>query len=300
MSGKAAQRKVKQPVTRNRSTLANAKGNGDTHSRTPSPLVDNSQNGIIDNAAAGRRFLEKRLLFMPEGHPVTTATMAATLHQIAELDKIPLEAAQAIRAAAYLLDKMDEGVIAATARDAVNDQLAYMNDELKTMTGHFLATMETGLEKQLATVTEATKGFVATSARSYKDALLKSNQTPVDTDPRILAREGIKARQFLLDFPVDLETRELSQAEVVKRFNEAVVGAGGSASMHRIRTVERLANKGLLGEFLTDEGAKWFAQEANFDKFVTALGTLGRGACVKKRNHPIIAYYVPLHLNTVI
>ncbi|KAF8799552.1 hypothetical protein BYT27DRAFT_7038627, partial [Phlegmacium glaucopus] len=105
-------------------------------------------------------------------------------------------------------------------------------------------------------------------------------------------------RQFLLDFPVDSDTRELSQADIVKRFNEAIVGAGGSATVHRIQSVEQLANKGLLGEFLTDEGAKWFAQQNKFDDFITALGTLGRGACIKKRSHPVIAYYVLLHLNT--
>ena len=42
-------------------------------------------------------------------------TLAATLHQIAALDKIPREAVQAIRAAAYLLDEMDEAAIALTA-----------------------------------------------------------------------------------------------------------------------------------------------------------------------------------------
>ncbi|KAF8817021.1 hypothetical protein BYT27DRAFT_6955985, partial [Phlegmacium glaucopus] len=298
MSGKTAQKKVKMPATRNRSALANTRDGSEANIRTPSPIIDVSQPNLIDNAAAARRFLEKRLLFVPEGHPVTTATLAATLHQIAAIERIPREAVEAIRAAAYMLDELDEGAIAATARDAVNDQLAYMNDELKTLTGHFLTTMENEMGKHLATVTEATKGLASTTAKSYKEALLGNNPAPVNADPRILAREGIKARQFLLDFPADSDTRELSQVDIVKRFNEAIVGAGGSATVHKIRSVERLANKGLLGEFLTDEGAKWFAQQNKFDDFVTALGTLGRGACIKKRSHPIIAYYVPLHLNT--
>ncbi|KAF8810221.1 hypothetical protein BYT27DRAFT_7043804, partial [Phlegmacium glaucopus] len=196
-----------------------------------------------------RRFLEKKLLFVPEGHPVTTTTLAATLHQIAAIDKIPREVVEAIQAAAYMLDEMEEEAIAAKARDAVNDQLAYMNDELKTLTGHFLTTMENEVGKHLATVAEATKGLASTTSKTYKEALLSNNPVPVNADPRILAREGIKARQFLLDFPVDSDTRELSQADIVKRFNEAIVGAGGSATVHRIRSVERLANKGLLGEF---------------------------------------------------
>ena len=86
-----------------------------TNGRTPSPFIDYSQPGLVSDVAAGRRFLEKCLLFVPEGHLVTTMTLAATLHQIAALDKIPREAVQAIRAAAYLLDEMDEAAIASTA-----------------------------------------------------------------------------------------------------------------------------------------------------------------------------------------
>ncbi|KAF8811065.1 hypothetical protein BYT27DRAFT_7221740 [Phlegmacium glaucopus] len=247
----------------------------------------------------GCRFLEKRLLFVPEGHPVTTATLAATLHQIAALGKIPLEAVQAIRAAAFLLDELDEGAIAATAREAVNDQLTYMNDELRTMTGHFCAMLEGEMEKHMAVVATATKGLAGTlSTRTFRDALLSNNAVPVNADPWILAREGIKARQFLVDFPIESGMRELSQIDVTRKFNEAIIEAGGSATIHKVRTVERLANKGLLGEFMTEEGANWFAQSNHFDDFVAALGTLGQGAAVKKRNHPVIAYYAPLHLNT--
>jgi len=112
------------------------------------------------------------LLFVPEGHPVTTTTLAATLHQIAALDKIPREAVQAIRAAAYLLDEMDKAAIASTARDVVNDQLTYMNEELKSMTDHFRATLESETEKHAAILAETTRGLMSNSKKSYKDALL--------------------------------------------------------------------------------------------------------------------------------
>jgi len=63
-----------------------------------------------------------------------------------------------------------------------------------------------------------------------------------------------------------------------------------------MRSIERLVNKGLLGEFLTDEGAKWFAQQENSDGFITALEPLGKGLSARKRNHPVIAYYVPFSI----
>ncbi|KAF8802344.1 hypothetical protein BYT27DRAFT_7215436 [Phlegmacium glaucopus] len=96
----------------------------------------------------------------------------------------------------------------------------------------------------------------------------------------------------------DSGIRELSQSDVAKKFNEAIIGAGGNVMIHKIRTVERLVNNGILGEFLTDNGAKWLAQQSHADDFIAAFGALGLGTSIKKRNHPIIAYYVLLHLNT--
>jgi len=97
--------------------------------------------------------------------------------------------------------------------------------------------------------------------------------------------------------PSDSRTRELRPINILKKFNEAIIDAGGSDSDHNLRSVERLVDKGLLGEFLKDDGATWFAKQDNFDKFTVALGSLGDSLTVKKRSHPVIAYYVPLHLN---
>ncbi|KAF8813547.1 hypothetical protein BYT27DRAFT_7084352 [Phlegmacium glaucopus] len=288
------------PVTHNRSLglVAIASGTLAGSTWTPLPLID-SQLNLVTDVSVGQSFLESRLLLVPKGHPVTPSLLAATLFQIAALDKIPREAMQAIRAAAYLLEEIEETAIAATAREAVNDQLTYMNDELKTMTDHFSTMLQREMEEQFESLTTVTKDLAAVPSKSFKDALLGGNLTPgPNIDPRILAREGIKARQFLVDFSIDLGIRDLSQSDLVKKFNEAILEAGGNATVHRIRSVERLANNGILEEFLTDDGAKWLAQSNHADAFIAAFGLLGVGTSIKKRNHPIIAYYVPLHLNT--
>ncbi|KAF8813530.1 hypothetical protein BYT27DRAFT_7251054 [Phlegmacium glaucopus] len=289
------------PVTHNRSSgqAATASGTPVGSARSPSPALEPSQSGPVTNAAARRSFLESRLLLVPEGHPVTTGSLASALFQIAALDKILREAGQAIRAVAYLLDKIEEAAIAATAREAVNDQLTYMNDKLKTMTDHLGTALQREVEKQFESLSMVTKGLAAAPSKSFKDALLGGTPAPgPNINPRILAREGIKARQFLVDFAADSGIRELSQSDVAKKFNEAIVGAGGNTTIHKIRTVERLVNNRILGEFLTDDGAKWLAQQSHADDFIAAFGALGLGASIKKRSHPIIAYYVPLHLNT--
>ncbi|KAF8810026.1 hypothetical protein BYT27DRAFT_7222087 [Phlegmacium glaucopus] len=258
---------------------------------TPSPLVD-SQLDLVTDVMDGQSFLESRLLLIPKRHPVTPSSLAATLFQIAALDKIPREAMQAIRAVAYLLEEIEETAIAATAREAVND-------ELKTMTDHFSTMLQREMEKQFESLSTVTKDLAAIPSKSFKDALLGGGPAPgPNINPRILAREGIKVCQFLVDFSIDSGIRDLSQSNIARKFNEAILEAGGNAAAHRIRSVERLANNGILGEFLTDDGAKWLAQPNHADAFIAAFGVLGVGASIKKRNHPIIAYYVPLHLNT--
>ncbi|KAF8808246.1 hypothetical protein BYT27DRAFT_7210952 [Phlegmacium glaucopus] len=270
--------------------------------RTPSP-VDPSYThpDLINTAREGRSFLESRLLLVPEGAPATTSTLSAALFQIAAT-KIPREAAQAIRSVAWLLDEMEEDAVAATARDAVNTQLSYMNDELRTLTEHFRTTLSEEVEKQAAAMAASSKVLEdkINLPTPYRDAVIGQGKAPEGADPRVIARAGIRARQFIIDFPVDSAMQRCSQAEMLKRFNEAMVNATGEgeAEKRRIRTVEKLANKGFLGEFLHDEGAKWFSQQKHTDAFITALGDEAAGAQLKKRNHPVIAYYVPLNLNT--
>jgi len=79
---------------------------------------------------------------------------------------------------------MDEGAIASTARDMVNDQLTYMNDELKSMTVHFRAMLESEMEKYMAAITASTKNIVASPHRSYRDTLTGGNTILVMNDHR--------------------------------------------------------------------------------------------------------------------
>ena len=103
-----------------------------------------------------------------------------------------------------------------------------------------------------------------------------------------------------MDFPAGSAIQGTSQSNMLKLFNEAMVRVEGEGEvdLRKIRSVEKLPNKGFLGEFLHDEGAKWFTQQSHINVFVTALGEMAVGAQLKKRNHPVIAYYAPLSLNT--
>jgi hypothetical protein len=158
------------------------------------------------------------------------------------------------------------------------------------------------VEKQIGTFnTVATKLLEDKGTRllSYHDMALRNVPLPIGTDPRVLAREGIRARQFIVDIPGDTPLKNLSQVELLKCFNGAMDRAGSELEegSRKIRSVTKLTNKGFLGEFMHDKGTKWFTLQSHADSFITALGDGAIGALIKKKNHPMIAYYVPLSLN---
>ena len=215
---------------------------------------------------------------------------------------MPEEIAKAIRSVAWLLEELEEETVAASMRNAVNDQIDQMNIETKNLFDDIRTTLKEEAKKTLesfglaaAKTMEEKIGHPA----SYRDAVVRNGPVPVGTDPRILAREGIRFRQFILDFPEDAPIRKMGQEEVLRKFNEAMEKAGSDLEdgKGRVRSVQRLVNKGYLGEYLHDDGAKWLAKQSNADLFFAALGEAGLGVSLKKRNHPMIAYFVPLNLN---
>jgi hypothetical protein len=100
-----------------------------------------------------------------------------------------------------------------------------------------------------------------------------------------------------MDCPPESKIHSLSQVEVLWIFNEALTNAGAGPKEGKIRSVERLRNKGLIGKFNQDEGARWFRTTSNADKFFEALGEMGNGASLKPRSHNVIVYFAPLTFN---
>jgi hypothetical protein len=185
----------------------------------------------------------------------------------------------------------------------VNEQIDYLNSEAKNILDGMCATLSEEMEKNINTLSVAAAKVIEKKVNrpiSYRDAAISGVALPHGTNPRILAREGIRLRQFIIDLPGGLSLKNLGQPEVLKRFNEAMDKAAGELGKgaRKIRSVLKLNNKVLLGEFMHDDGAKWFAMQSHADAFITALGDDNVGATIKKRSHPMIAYYVPLNLNT--
>ena len=156
------------------------------------------------------------------------------------------------------------------------------------------------METLASSIKTSTDKDTVTPSTHYRDAILRQRSLLEGIDPRIVARVGIRAWQFILDFPATSAMQQIGQTEVLAIFNKAMVKATGEGNLEeqKLRTVEKLVNKGFLREFLWDEGAKWLTQQKHADAFISALGKDGGGTQFKKRNHLVITYYVLLNLNT--
>jgi hypothetical protein len=276
---------------------------GQRSSPTPSDPDPVPPDVTVKNCEQARLWLENKNLLVPIGSKVTLPMLSMALFHISELAKMPGEIAQAIRSVAWLVGEVEMETVAEATRSAVNDQIDFLNTEAKNLLDEMRTTISEEVEKQIGSLgTAVTKVLEEkkSSTPTYRDMLLGNAPSCQSVDPRILAREGIRARQFIVDLPADNPLKSLSQFDTLQWFNEAMDKAGKDLGEGEgtIRSVMRLPNKGLLGEFMHDAGAKWFAIPNHADEFLAALGVDGVGAVVKKRSHPMIAYYVPLNLNT--
>jgi len=247
----------------------------------------------IDKA---RDLLEKHQMLCPEGTEVTVQAVSTCLHQIANTRGNGLTPLikSLIRAAATLLDETGYDNIRNAAKEIVVEQLKDIYEDLASITEGVKSNIREEFNKHSQSLTELTKTLSKQikPTPSYSDIL--SNGPPPNVNPKVVAREGIKARQFLVDCPPESDIHTKSQTEILKMFNAALTKAGAGAQEGKIRSVERLRNGGLLGEFGTDEGAKWLNKSTNANEFFTALGNVGNGAKLKPRSHNVIVYFAPL------
>jgi hypothetical protein len=258
---------------------------------------------MINDCDQARIYLENKNLMVPQGADITPINLSITLFQISELAKVPLEVSKAIRSVAWLIGELEEETIALSTRTIINSQLDYLNIETKSLMDELRTTFSEQIDKNLEKFNNAATKTIEDKIKqpiSYRDIAARNTLIPQGTDPRVIAREGIRTRQFVLDFYDDAPIHNLNKDEILKFFNDTmeVVASELDNGTGKIRSIHKMANKSYLGEFLHDNGAKWFAIPEHSKEFLAALGTKGIGASLKRRNHPMIAYFVPLNLHT--
>lgn len=202
----------------------------------------------------------------------------------------------AIQATVTLLEDMADNRLKTMIRNTVLSKVNSMAEDLQSTLADFTTKLSAEVAQHTQTLSQAARPAVVQipTPAPYRDVLLSP---PLDVNPRIAAKEGIRARQLLVDFPKESDVYQMSQQEILKVFNVALAKTEIPKDCRRMRMVERLSNKGILGEFTMDAAAKGFAVKDNADSFLTALSTSAGGTVVRAWHYNVVAYFVPITAN---
>jgi hypothetical protein len=249
----------------------------------------------VHNANDGRRYLEKYLLLCPAGEPLTTNSLGYCLHQISEMKGIKNDVANAVRAAAYLIEEIEEHSVNVVVRDAVISQLNELTQDMKSLVEDAKEKFDTYVQSKLSeTATPPSPPLPdnrdvpgVLKRKTYGDALISP---PPHADPRLAAREGIRARQILLE-GIDSTSKvgQMNGTQLKVEFNRIFEQLGFEEKGVRSVTVQK--KKGLLVEMESDRASAWVSKAEN--RFALCV-EIGPDVVVRPRAHTVIAFNIPL------
>ena len=243
---------------------ANPPARKSTRNRTGSISIPEDMQEIKD-AKDGRDFLEGNLLLCPPGEPASNGNLSICLHQISAMPGIPRRVVNAIRAAAFLLEQTEELAINETVRSAFSSQIDEFESDMKLLIEHVNTKIDDHLKESLdqlaqaaAKVPTATNlgnaavpgGPETNAARSYASALLNP---PPHANPKIAAKEGIRARQFLLLGIKESAVSHFDAQKLKAELNKLICDAG--LTNGKIRSVVIQKEGRTLLEVDSDEAA---------------------------------------------
>jgi hypothetical protein len=281
---------VSRPATRNE-----IKKTGNL--KTPEDLQD------IKNAQEGRSFLEKLSLLCPPGEPLTHEALSVCLHQISAMAGLQKQAVNAIRATAFLLEEMEEDAINLVVKEAFDSQISELTLDMKTLIEDAKSKIDEHIKTTLDKLntenpSPTPPAFLAPvpspnattpSPRSYAATLINP---PSHANPILAAREGIRARQFLLKGATNSPFGNLESQQLKKKINDIAreLGLEGGG----IRSAQKQGNGHVLIEVDSDNAARWFANVINRTGICDRLGST---VIFKDRTYRIIALNAPLTMD---
>jgi hypothetical protein len=115
---------------------------------------------------------------------------------------------------------------------------------------------------------------------------------PPHANPRVAAKEGIKARQFLMEGIADTKFSHTDVFQLKTELNKLLTDIG--LQNGKIRTISKLRNGGALLEMDSDSASTWLADQENRNKLCKRIGP---GVVFRARVHNLIAFNVPLDIS---
>ncbi|PPQ94549.1 hypothetical protein CVT25_012019 [Psilocybe cyanescens] len=300
-NGTARNRKV-TPATGTPNNKDTAKTTGRlTRANGPAEMVDKLE--VIKGSKDGRKFLETKQLLVPADRPLTMAMAGTCLHQIMEMTPgVPQPVMQGLRALAYMMEDADQEEATQTYHDGFNSELEFFTAEINQLIKHTQLKVDAKLEelsKAADNLTQSTRTLNSqhrspqqetlppTGRSTYSQVL---SQPPTSANPKLLARHGIRRRQFMLrGIGPNSAIEGLGDREIKDKLNKTL-GEGATDGVH-LRSATKQRNGGLLVEFDSDYSAAWGRKEENITQLCTAVGEKVK---TQKRSYQLIAKFAPL------
>lgn len=258
--------------------------------RESSPLEEQHD---INDALQGRKLLEKHLLLCPAGEPATHVSLSTCLYQISALAGVSKTVTNAIRSVALLLEELEDTQINGIVKEAFDSQMTEFTMDMRTLIEDAKEKIDEHLKETEGRLNKMIDN-VAAQPRQAQPLTYASilNTAPPHANPRVAAKEGIKARQLLLE---GIMTTKFSHTDAYQLKTELnnILGTLGLTN-GKIRSINKLRNGGVLVEMDSDNATTWMTDQENRNKFCVKIGP---GVTFRSRVHSLIAFNVPLGIN---
>jgi len=248
----------------------------------------------IKDSIEGRKFLEKHLLLSPPGEPPTHESLATCLHQISAMAGLQKPVINAIRSVAFLLDELEETQINLTVKEAFDSQITEFTSDMKLLVEDAKEKIDAHIkasEERLAKVpqTHMPNSQPTPPVNTYASILVNP---PAHANPRVAAREGIKARQFAFGGIKNSKLSHLDTVQLKTELNKILTDIGLTTG--KIRSITKSRNGDNILEMDSDEAAIWISGEDNKRRFCDSIGA---NTEFRHRIYNVIAFNVPLTIN---
>ena len=249
----------------------------------------------INNAIEGRKYLEKHSLLCPPGEPPTHSSLSTCLHQVSAMAGVQKPVLNAIRSIAFLLEEIEETQINLMVKEAFDSQITEFTSDMKLLIedarekiDEHLKISEDRINQMVDNASVQTKQ-PQHNGGSYASILATP---PPYANPKIAAREGIKARQFLLEGIKDTKLSNFDSYQLKTELNKILLETGLKGG--NIRSVNNLRNGGTLIELDSDGSTTWMLNSENRAEFCLKIGPK---VTSRTRSYNLIAFNVPLAID---
>ena len=295
------------------STSSKDKSNADNIRSSPNPgtavRTNTRRNGNsiiiedlqdIKDSLEGRKFLEKHSLLCPPGEPPSHSSLATCLHQISAMAGLQKPVINAIRSVAFLLDELEETQINETVRDAFDSQITEFTSDMKLLIEDAKEKIDAHIKTSEERITQLAAQVPAPQPSSQPSQPRPSTHTyasvlispPAHANPRVAAREGIKARQFAIVGIKNSKFSHLDFTQLKTELNKILTDL--EIPTGKLRSVASARNGSTIIEADNDEAASWLSRPENQQRICTEIGLEVE---FRIRTYNVIAFNVPIAIN---